>query len=168
VDRAFGSRIGLRRLARNQAEVIMRIGELLRHKAAARTVPSGTSLREAARLMMKYEIGGLPVLTSTGSLVGFLSERDVVKSLDRAGNDTADIPVDEVMRRPAPVFDADASLQQVMTSMTRERLRHVVIMEGGRIGGVISVGDLVKHRLEQLETETGVLRDYVAAQRARP
>jgi CBS domain-containing protein len=58
-------------------------------------------------------------------------------------------------------------VQQLMASMTVERYRHVVVVDGGEIQGVVSVGDLVKHRLQQLETETGVLRDYVAARRLR-
>jgi CBS domain-containing protein len=71
------------------------------------------------------------------------------------------------MRRPAPTCRADDPLPGVMARMTRNRLRHLVVVGDDGIVGVVSVGDLVKHRLEQLETETGVLRDYVAAQRAR-
>jgi predicted transcriptional regulator len=70
------------------------------------------------------------------------------------------------MRRPVPVCSADDSLRDVMARMTRDRLRHLVVLDGDSVTSVISVGDLVKHRLEQLETETGVLRDYVAAYRA--
>jgi signal-transduction protein with cAMP-binding, CBS, and nucleotidyltransferase domain len=69
--------------------------------------------------------------------------------------------------RPAATCEAGDGVVQVMRRMTAERLRHLVVRDGDEIAGVISVGDIVKDRLEQLETETGVLRDYVAAQRAR-
>jgi len=73
--------------------------------------------------------------------------------------------VQEVMR-PVPYCDADDTVEQAMKQMTSQRLRHLVVRDNGKIIGVISVGDMVKYRLEQLESETAVLRDYVAAQRA--
>jgi len=71
------------------------------------------------------------------------------------------------MRTPAPTCAPEVSVQDAMLRMTRHRHRHLVVMEGARILGIVSVGDMVRHRLKQLETETGVLRDYVAGQRAR-
>jgi signal-transduction protein with cAMP-binding, CBS, and nucleotidyltransferase domain len=72
------------------------------------------------------------------------------------------------MTKPAPTCSAGDAIRDVMTRMTRDRLRHLVVIDQGRPFGVISVGDLVKHRLDELETETGVLRDYVAGRRAIP
>ncbi|CAN5706266.1 CBS domain-containing protein [soil metagenome] len=147
----------------------MRVRELLRQKSSeVITVKPEAPLRTATRLLMEHNVGGLPVVDERGAVVGFISERDVVWAVDSTTDAVAEMPVDRVMRKPAPTCDADASLQQVMGSMTRERQRHFVITESGRLLGVLSVGDLVKHRLQQLETETGVLRDYVAAQRAYP
>jgi signal-transduction protein with cAMP-binding, CBS, and nucleotidyltransferase domain len=74
-------------------------------------------------------------------------------------------PVERIMQRP-PICRAEDTLHEVMSRMTRERLRHLVVVDEGRTIGVISVGDLVKYRLEELELEAGTLRDYVAAQRA--
>jgi CBS domain-containing protein len=144
----------------------MQVRELLRNKTGAVTARTGTPVHEAARLLMRHGIGGVPVLDGNGTLKGFLAERDIVKALDAGGEGATQLPVERVMQRPAPVCEASATLQELMGSMTAKRTRHVVIMDGGSIIGVISVGDLVKHRLEQLEMETGVLRDYVAAQRA--
>jgi CBS domain-containing protein len=145
----------------------MRVRELLRDKRGnVVTTSPASSVASAARLLMQHGIGGLPVVADDGRVVGILSERDIVKALDERVASFADTPVERVMHRPAPVCDADTPLQDIMSSMTRQHERHIVVMEGGAIVGVVSVGDLVKHRLGQLETETGVLRDYVAARRA--
>ncbi len=131
------------------------------------TVSDSEPVADAARRLMEHGIGGLPVVDARGVAVGFLAERDVVAAVTLKPEGLAGIPVREVMRSPAPVCHPADRLPEVMSRMTRERLRHLVVMGDDGILGVISVGDLVKHRLMQLETEAGVLRDYVAAQRAR-
>ncbi|MGH7500126.1 MAG: CBS domain-containing protein [Longimicrobiales bacterium] len=145
----------------------MYVRDLLAGKSSAITIEPGRDIATAVQLLMRHHIGGLPVVTRAGSLVGFLAERDVVRIVDAAIDLIRSMTVEQVMRRPAPVCAVDDSLHEVMARMTRERMRHFVVLDEDHIAGVISVGDLVKHRLEQLETEAGVLRDYVAAQRAR-
>ena len=146
----------------------MSVRELLNRKpTGVVSVTPTTSVADASRVLMDEGVGGLPVVDERGRLVGFLAERDIVGLVDGKASGIRDTPVSSAMRRPAPVCGADESLRSVMTRMTRERLRHLVVMDGERIAGVISVGDIVKQRLEQLETEAGVLRDYVAAQRAK-
>lgn len=141
------------------------VKDLIRRKTTdVVTVDSAADVATAVHLLMKNSIGGVPVVTGDGSVVGFLAERDIVKALE-SNQQAGKLPVQQVMRRPAPTCKSEDSLQEVMARMTRDRLRHLVVVEAGHIAGVISVGDIVKYRLEQLETETGVLRDYVAAQR---
>ena len=143
----------------------MHVRELLRHKSSSViTIEPDADLGTAVRLLMQHGIGGLPVVTSVGAVVGFIAEREIVRSVDENPSGVRHIKAEQVMR-PAPTCQSSDSLHEVMARMTRERLRHLVVLEGGRVAGVISVGDVVKHRLEQLETETGVLRDYVAARR---
>jgi CBS domain-containing protein len=145
----------------------MLVRDLVQQKGtSAITVSAGSALSTAIHLIMHRGIGGLPVVGSDGAVVGFVAERDIVGALERGRNTDLELRVDDVMRRPAPTCDAGETLQDVMVRMSRDRLRHLAVLEGGRLIGVISVGDLVKHRLEQLETEAGVLRDYVVAQRA--
>jgi CBS domain-containing protein len=144
----------------------MRVRDLLRHKdSRVVTVTPGADVAAAVRLMMEHGVGGLPVVAENGTASGFLAERDIVRALREHGHGAAGITVEQIMQKPA-TCSKDDPLQDVMARMTRHRLRHLVVTEGGRPTAVVSVGDLVKHRLEQLETETGVLRDYVAAQRA--
>lgn len=158
---------GLTRNYPGSAEAQMRVRELFRNRRVnVITVTPETTISGATRLLMQHGIGALPVITATGSVVGLVSERDIVQAVDRSPESVGSVPVQQVMRRPAPVCSADTPINDVMQSMTRERQRHLVVLDGGSIAGVVSVGDMVKYRVEQLELETGVLRDYVAAQRA--
>lgn len=146
----------------------MSVREILKKKpTTVFTVESTADVARASRLLMEHRIGGLPVIEHpAGSLVGFVSERDIVEAVDRHPEDTGEISVASIMKKPAPVCRGDDKIRDVMRRMTRDRLRHLVVQDRDRIVGVLSVGDLVKDLLEQLEVEAGVLRDYVAAQRA--
>jgi CBS domain-containing protein len=144
----------------------MRVRELVKGKGSgAITVSPDTDLGTAARLLMQHNIGGLPVVRADGTLVGLLAERDLVRAVDRSSTSIRHVPVERFMRVP-PTCAGDDTLREVMARMTRDRLRHLVVVDDGRISGVLSVGDLVKQRFEELQTEAGVLRDYVAAGRA--
>lgn len=146
----------------------MKVTELLKTKPAAMiTVDPTSSIAAAASLIMERGIGGLPVVKDGGPVQGFLAERDLVNALHRNPQGVGALVVRDIMRRPAPVCSVTDTVQAVMARMTRERTRHLVVMDAGAAVGVLSVGDILKYRLEQLETETGVLRDYVAGQRAR-
>lgn len=143
----------------------MRVGDLLRAKSGTViTIRPDADVRAAAHILIRNRIGGLPVVDD-GGLVGFVSERDIVRAVDTTKG-VVDLTVDRIMQQPAPSCRAGDTLMDVMARMTAERLRHLVVLEGDRVLDVLSVGDLVKHRLRQLELETGVLRDYVAAHRA--
>lgn len=145
----------------------MHVSEILRGKTSgAITIAPDTSLGEAARLFLEHKIGGAPVVDDEGELVGFLAEREFVIAVDRTNASIRRQAVDAFMQQPAPTCSAEDSLHDVMTRMTHQRLRHLVVLDEGEIKGVISVGDVVKFRLEELETETNVLRDYVAGRRA--
>src|SRR5687767_11763498 len=132
----------------------MRVRDLLKNKSANLvTIEPNRDLAYAVHELMRHRIGGLPVVGTAGSVMGFVAERDIVQAVDGNPDNIRHLHVDRVMRRPAPTCTADDALQDVMARMTRERLRHLVVLDDGKLIGVISVGDLVKHRLEQLETE---------------
>lgn len=145
----------------------MRVRDLLERKPARLyTVEPGAHVDAAISQMMAHDVGGLPVVAGDGRLVGFIAERDIVRAVRLHAGTFYELRVDQVMR-PAATCDVSDRVMEVMRRMTAERLRHLVVRDKEKVVGVISVGDIVKDRLEQLETETGVLRDYVAAQRAR-
>jgi CBS domain-containing protein len=142
----------------------VRVRDLLGRKPATLiTIEANADLETAVRLLIAHNIGGLPVIAPDGAVVGLVAERDIVRAVHEGRK--PDQPVRQVMQ-PAPACGPDESLPEVMRRMTSQRHRHLVVQDQGRLLGVISVGDIVKHRLEELEMETGVLRDLVAGQRA--
>jgi CBS domain-containing protein len=145
----------------------MRVRDLLRKKQQeVVTIGAREHVTTAAQLLMRHAIAALPVTSAEGMVIGLLSERDIVRAVDRNSEGIRHCTAEQIMRRPAPACSAGDSLHDVMARMTHERMRHFVVMEEGNFAGVISVGDIVKERLDEIETERGVLRDYVAAQRA--
>jgi CBS domain-containing protein len=128
------------------------------------TVSPQDEVSKAVRLLFIHNIGGMPVVASDGTVVGFIGERDIVKTMNGHLGPVRHMLVQEVMR-PAVFCDPDDSVETAMQRMTNQRARHLVVRENGRILGVVSVGDMVKYRLSQVEMESAVLRDYLAAQR---
>ena len=128
------------------------------------TVGPREEVGRAVRLLFIHNIGGMPVVATNGDIVGFIGERDIVKTMNGHLDPVRHMLVQDVMR-PAVFCDPDDSVEAVMQRMTSERVRHLVVRENGRVLGVVSVGDMVKYRLNQLEMETAVLRDYLAVQR---
>ncbi len=110
-------------------------------------------------------IGALVVSADGVRLEGVISERDVVRGLSRHGARLLDLPVADVMTRRVPVCSPDDTLAHVMAEMTRTRHRHLPVIREGRLCGLVSIGDIVKHRLEDLELEASVLRDAYRAGR---
>jgi CBS domain-containing protein len=146
---------------------MMKIRDLLKRKGSGvLTASAGMSVAQVVQMMMRHNIGAVPVVSGGGALVGIVSERDLVRALQLSSSRVQDLAVEQVMERELPTCDAGSSLHELMLRMTRERLRHILVLDEGQLGGIISVGDLVKHRLEELETETNILRDYVVASRA--
>lgn len=144
----------------------MHVHDLLNRKPTALvTVKPDAFLAAAVRLLVTHQIGALVVVDATGNLVGFLDERDVVRATHERFYSFERLHVRDVMRA-APICGPRDSVEEAMRQMTMRRQRHLVVADGHTLLGVISLGDLVKARLEQVETEAGVLRDYVAAHRA--
>lgn len=111
-------------------------------------------------LLAERRIGALPVLRD-GSVVGMFSERDVIYQLRDNGPDVLDRAVGEVMTSPAVTVDPDTEIIAALALMTRRRIRHLPVVRGGRMIGLVSIGDLVKHRIEKVESEAEAMRSYI-------
>jgi CBS domain-containing protein len=144
----------------------MTVEMILRAKGGeVETIQADASVRMAIDLFTSKGIGAL-VVTSEGDRVeGVLSERDVVRGLARFGGDVLDMRVTEIVSPPVPVCAPGDGVKHVMAEMTRTRRRHLLVMDEARLAGIVSIGDVVKSRLEELELETNVLRDAYIAHR---
>ena len=112
--------------------------------------------------MLKLEgIGALVVSEDGEKILGIISERDVVRALVDHGGEVLKMRVAELMTHSVKNCTPDANIKDVMAEMTRSRVRHLPVVRDGKLSGIISIGDVVKNRLEELETETSVLRDYI-------
>ncbi|OYW59343.1 MAG: inosine-5-monophosphate dehydrogenase [Rhizobiales bacterium 17-65-6] len=125
------------------------------------TISPQASLNEAVACLAEHRIGAVMALSAAGQLEGILSERDVVRILAEKGPDILTSPVSSVMTRAVVTCTPDEAIPVIMERMTRGRFRHVPVVEAGKIIGIISIGDVVKHRVEEMERESAELRDYI-------
>jgi CBS domain-containing protein len=138
----------------------MRISQILRTKRSDVVVISpDATLRAAIALMTRERVGALVVVDEEQHLLGVVSERDIIESLDLDVPDLTVTLVRGVMRTDGPVATLEDSLQSVMEVMTATRARHVPIVKYGRPIGIVSIGDVVKSRLDETMQENSVLQD---------
>jgi len=138
----------------------MKVGDLLANKGSdVETIRPDAKVLMAVHRMRMENVGALVVSRDGVKVDGVLSERDVVRGLTRHGTDLLEMGVVAVMSRNVPTCSPDDPLSAVMAQMTRTRNRHVPVVDAGALCGILSVGDVVKHRLEEMELETSVLRD---------
>ena len=125
------------------------------------TAPHRT-LSEAINLLCQKGIGALVVAGHDGSVLGILSERDVIRVLARNGTDALQDAVSKHMTTRVVTATDNTSITAAMQQMTGGRFRHMPVLEGDRLAGLVSIGDVVKHRLEQIEHEKQSILDYIA------
>jgi CBS domain-containing protein len=121
-----------------------------------------TPVRSVVQMLADHRIGAVPVIDG-GDVVGIMSERDVIYSLRRDGAAILEWPVERVMTRPAITVDSSTSALAGLSLMTRRRIRHLPVVESGRMIGFISIGDLVKARIDMIEGEAEAMRAYIAS-----
>lgn len=138
----------------------MRVSDILHTKGReVETIRPDAKVVLAVHRMRMQNVGALVVTRDGERVEGVLSERDIVRGLGRHGAGLLDMSVVAVMSRPVPVCAPGDLLTTVMAQMTRTRNRHIPVVEEGRLCGILSVGDVVKHRLEEMELQASVLRD---------
>jgi CBS domain-containing protein len=122
--------------------------------------PTAT-LAAAAKLLAARRIGSLVVLGAGGRRSGVLSERDIVRMIGELGAAALDQPVGQVMTRTVATCSPDDSIESIMERMTSGKFRHMPVLRQSRLAGIVSIGDVVKDRLEAMERETEAMRDYI-------
>jgi CBS domain-containing protein len=139
----------------------MTIAAVLRGKGSeVETITADQSVSEAVQRLGEKRIGALPVVEG-GRITGIMSERDVIYCLREHGPEVLDWPVAKVMSSPAITADLDTDVLAALALMTQRRIRHLPVVERGEILGIVSIGDLVKHRMERIEAEADAMRAYI-------
>ena len=140
----------------------MTIGAILASKGSdVLSVRSDDRVSDAVAMFAEKRIGAVPVIDD-GRVVGIFSERDVVYSLAKVGAAALDARIGDVMTTPAMTVDPDTPVMSGLSLMTKRRIRHLPVVKGDRVIGFISIGDLVKHRIDHIEAEAAAMRDYIA------
>ncbi|KAA1373683.1 CBS domain-containing protein [Aeromicrobium fastidiosum] len=141
----------------------MRVHDVLTSKGSTEvhTIAPDATVRQLLEVMADLNVGALVVSDDGTSMLGIVSERDIVRKL-RDVDDARSRPVSDIMTTDVRVCSPDDSFGALMAVMTEHRVRHVPVLDDGRLVGVLSIGDAVKHRMEQLEFERDQLSSYVA------
>ena len=143
----------------------MLIAHVLRDKGAVvHTLPTDATLEQAAKQLDGRKVGALVVQDAQGGIVGVLSERDLVREVSRRGAAALADSVGAVMTRDVFTARMDETIDEGLARMTDRRVRHLPVMEAGKLIGIVSIGDLVKHRIAAVEAEAAAMQAYIAAQ----
>ena len=118
-------------------------------------------LAAAAKLLSVHRIGVVVIRGAGGRLSGILSERDIVRAITEQGAEALALPIGQVMTRDVVTAGEDESIAEIMERMTSRKFRHMPVVSGGKLIGLVSIGDVVKQRVEEVERESEALRDYI-------
>ncbi|VAV93878.1 CBS domain protein [hydrothermal vent metagenome] len=127
-------------------------------------VPSTASLQEAAQMLDEKKIGAVLVKDEKDRICGVLSERDVARQVARKGGAALQRPVTDCMSRKVITAHPNDTLNDLMNTMTDRRIRHLPVVENGTLMGMISIGDVVKHKINEAEAEAKAMHNYISAQ----
>jgi CBS domain-containing protein len=125
------------------------------------TIEPGASLAAAAEVLAKKRIGAVVILGADHRIVGILSERDIVRSIAERGADALGEPVSVAMTRTVSTCNEAETVSSIMERMSAGKFRHMPVIGQGRLVGMVSIGDVVKHRLHAMERDSAAMRDYI-------
>ncbi len=141
----------------------MNVEHILREKGRdVATIEPDRTLRDAARLLTERRIGALVVTSPDHKSLGILSERDIVRAVAREGAAALDHRISQHMTATVVTCTSRSAINELMEIMTARKFRHVPVVEDGRLCGIVSIGDIVKYRLAEIEDEQRALREYIA------
>ncbi|HEX4724322.1 MAG TPA: CBS domain-containing protein [Pseudonocardiaceae bacterium] len=140
----------------------MRISDVLRQKGpAVATIGPGATVHELVSTLRAHNIGAM-VVTDGETVVGIVSERDIVRKLDEQGAELLGAPVSTIMTRDVLTCGPDDTVDSLAETMTERRIRHMPVLRDGRLAGIVSIGDVVKSHIRQLETDREQLQSYIS------
>lgn len=141
----------------------MKVEQILQAKGAdIFAVGPDDNITDAIAILNDKNIGAVIVRAANGDVAGILSERDIVRRLGASGADALSMKVHECMTSNVHTCSVDASVDELMAKMTEKRIRHLPVTKDGKIVGVVSIGDVVKRKIEEAEQEAAALKEYIA------
>jgi CBS domain-containing protein len=144
----------------------MKVSDILQIKGSkVEWVTPDTSAGELSVRLHAAQIGAMIVSSDGRTIDGIVSERDLAYGIAAHGRDLPTLPVSRLMTKAVVVCSPEDTITQVMRRMTQVRVRHLPVKEGDQLVGIVSIGDVLKHRLDELELEANVIRDYAVAAR---
>ena len=142
----------------------MHVAAILKDKGrSVETVGQDASVMDVAARLSARRIGAVVVTDKDGGLAGIISERDIMRVVGKHGASALDLPVIDVMTRAVMTCREADTIDHLMSVMTEGRFRHLPVLENGKLAGIISIGDVVKHRVAEVEMEATLMRDYITA-----
>jgi CBS domain-containing protein len=135
---------------------------------AVRTIPPSSTVAEAVDELRRHNVGALVVSEGGSTIAGIISERDIVRALATEGAAILDRPLADIMTTEVATCGPRATVDELMRLMTDRRIRHVPVTDGGDLAGLVSIGDIVKSRMDELQVEADTLHEYLASGAGAP
>lgn len=140
----------------------MNVAAILKLKGrAVVTARSDTSLLDISRRLSAKRIGAIVITSDTGAVMGIISERDIIHAIGQNGVEALALPVSDSMTQQVVTCRVNTTLDELMATMTTGRFRHVPVLDGGELAGLVSIGDVVKHHIAEVEMEVSAMRGYL-------
>jgi len=140
------------------------VSAVLNHKGRnVVTVAPHQSVAAVVKVLVANRIGAVPVVDKEGLLLGIISERDIIRGMSEQADAVLGLPAEQLMTRQVKTCSPEDQLVAIMQVMTSQRVRHLPVVENGALHGIISIGDVVKQRLDELQFETDELRRYISS-----
>ncbi|MBK9080387.1 MAG: CBS domain-containing protein [Hyphomicrobium sp.] len=144
----------------------MRVSDILKVKGTVvKTIEPAATIRTFAQGLRVEAVGAMVVKDANGGVLGIISERDLARGLSEFGNDLPSMPVSALMTQTVITCAPEDTVAAVAKVMTHRRIRHVPVVVGGKLVGLISIGDVLKYRLDEVQLEANVLRDFALARK---
>jgi len=128
---------------------------------AVATAHASTTLLDISVALSEKRIGAIVIVDDHGGVIGIVSERDLVRAIASSGQQVLGRPASEFMTRDVTICSLDRTIEELMEMMTKGRFRHLPVVESGNLVGIISIGDLVKSRIDEVECEAQAMRNYI-------
>lgn len=139
-----------------------KVSSVLKHKGReVVTVAPHQTVASVVKVLTQHRIGAAPVINQQGQLVGIVSERDIIRGISEHAEAVLTLPAERLMSREVKTCSSEDQLADLMQVMTVQRIRHLPVVESGALNGIISIGDVVKQRLEEIQGEVEQLHNYI-------